>query len=405
MKKSVNIILAAVLSISMIGCKESVVLEEQVKSVEGVKSFDILETPVEIATEEVIYPSLFINDNVYGATFINGEDPINDVADFKVYYIDKDGNYNEDKDSKFFFTEIGGNVSTLSYYGLTKEYDNRYIPIDEKEYYYRDNLNDITIKIEGLNELVNEINLLSSDYLTWDHYILGDNKYFALTLNLYNDDLNSSNLIEQTLFLIEIESGKTIKVKTKNKDESSSILYMYYDENINSIMTIISDNKVKKITITDNNIKLENYKELNFQEYELYNDFGNYIKIYNDSLIFTLKDKDNFNEDNFIENIRYGVYNKLSGEVELLDKDIFIMEVFGKSNLISVIYNDDTYLAEIDGDNNIELIYKFDKQGYDYMSVYGVSNEEGNRLFIRKTLFNGELESYKKEEYFFIDLK
>ncbi|MDO5779608.1 MAG: hypothetical protein Q4Q02_03680 [Clostridium sp.] len=405
MKKSVNIILAAVLSISMIGCKESVVLEEQVKSVEGVKSFDILETPVEIATEEVIYPSLFINDNVYGATFINGEDPINDVADFKVYYIDKDGNYNEDKDSKFFFTEIGGNVSTLSYYGLTKEYDNRYIPIDEKEYYYRDNLNDITIKIEGLNELVNEINLLSSDYLTWDHYILGDNKYFALTLNLYNDDLNSSNLIEQTLFLIEIESGKTIKVKTKNKDESSSILYMYYDENINSIMAIISDNKVKKITITDNNIKLENYKELNFQEYELYNDFGNYIKIYNDSLIFTLKDKDNFNEDNFIENIRYGVYNKLSGEVELLDKDIFIMEVFGKSNLISVIYNDDTYLAEIDGDNNIELIYKFDKQGYDYMSVYGVSNEEGNRLFIRKTLFNGELESYKKEEYFFIDLK
>ena len=405
MKKSVNIILAAVLSISMIGCKESVVLEEQVKSVEGVKSFDILETPVEIATEEVIYPSLFINDNVYGATFINGEDPINDVADFKGYYIDKDGNYNEDKDSKFFLTEIGGNVSTLSYYGLTKEYDNRDIPIDEKEYYYRDNLNDITIKIEGLNELVNEINLLSSDYLTWDNYILGDNKYFVLTLNLYNDDLSSSNLIEQTLFIIEMESGKTIKVKTKNKDESSSILYMYYDENINSIMTIMSDNKVKKITVTDNDIKLENYKELNFQDYGLYTDFGNYIKSCKDSLIFALKDKDNFSEENFIENTRFGVYNKITGEVQLLDKDIFVMDVFGESNLISVIYNDDTYLAEIDGDNNIELIYKFDKQGYDYMSVYGVSNEEGNRLFIRKTLFNGELESYKKEEYFFIDLK
>lgn len=403
MKKIINMILITSLSLSLIGCKESVVLEEKVKSIDGVKSFNVVETPIEIE-DQLIYPSLFINDKVYGAEAISSDDDPSSIIGLKGYYIDKDGNYNVDNESKFFLTEIG-NVSSLYYCGLTKEYDNRDIAIDEKEYYYRDNLNDIIIKIEGLNELINDLNLLSSDYLTWDHYILGDNKYFALTLNLYNYDLNSSNLIEQTLFLIEIESGKTIKVKTKNKDESSSILYMYYDENINSIMAIISDNKVKKITITDNNIKLENYKELNFQEYELYNDFGNYIKIYNDSLIFTLKDKDNFNEDNFIENIRYGVYNKLSGEVELLDKDIFIMEVFGKSNLISVIYNDDTYLAEIDGDNNIELIYKFDKQGYDYMSVYGVSNEEGNRLFIRKTLFNGELESYKKEEYFFIDLK
>lgn len=405
MKKSVNIILAAVLSISMIGCKESVVLEEQVKSVEGVKSFDILETPVEIATEEVIYPSLFINDNVYGATFINGEDPINDVADFKGYYIDKDGNYNEDKDSKFFLTEIGGNVSTLSYCGLTKEYDNRYIPIDEKEYYYRDNLNDITIKIEGLNELVNEINLLSSDYLTWDNYILGDNKYFVLTLNLYNDDLSSSNLIEQTLFIIEMESGKTIKVKTKNKDESSSILYMYYDENINSIMAIMSDNKVKKVNVINNEIKLEDYKELNFQDYKLYGDYGYNIKNYKDNLIFALVDKDAADEEISMDNIRCAIYNKLSGEVQLLDKGIFIMDVFGESNLISVIYNDDSYLAEIDEDNNIELIYKFDKKEYDYIFIDGVSNEEGNTLFISKTLFSEGTEINQKEEYSFIDLK
>lgn len=403
MKKIINMILVTTLSLSLIGCKESVVLEEKVKSIDGVKSFNVVETPVEIE-DQLIYPSLFINDNVYGAEAIRSDSDYSSIIGLKGYYIDKDGNYNVDNESKIFLTEFG-NVSSMSYCGLTKEYDNRYIPIDEKEYYYRDNLNDITIKIEGLNELVNEINLLSSDYLTWDNYILGDNKYFVLTLNLYNDDLSSSNLIEQTLFIIEMESGKTIKVKTKNKDESSSILYMYYDENINSIMTIMSDNKVKKITVTDNDIKLENYKELNFQDYELYTDFGNYIKSYKDSLIFFLKDKDNFSEENFIENTRVGVYNKITGEVQLLGKDIFIMEVFGKNNLISVIYNDDTYLAQIDGDNNIELIYKFDKQGYDYISIYGLVNEEGNRLFIRKTLFNSELSSYQKTEYSFIDLK
>lgn len=403
MKKIINMILVTTLSLSLIGCKESVVLEEKVKSIDGVKSFNVVETPIEIE-DQLIYPSLFINDNVYGAEAIRSDSDYSSIIGLKGYYIDKDGNYNVDNESKIFLTEFG-NVSSMSYCGITKEYDNRYIPIDEKEYYYRDNLNDITIKIEGLNELVNEINLLSSDYLTWDNYILGDNKYFVLILNLYNDDLSSSNLIEQTLFIIEMESGKTIKVKAKNKDESSSILYMYYDENINSIMAIMSDNKVKKITITDNDIKLENYKELNFQDYELYSDFGNYIKSYKDSLIFTLKDKDNFSEENFIENTRFGVYNKITGEVQLLDKDIFVMEVLGESNLISVIYNDYTYLAQIDEDNNIELIYKFDKQGYDHISIYGVVNEEGNRLFIRKTLFNNETPSYNKPEYSFIDLK
>ena len=403
MRKIINMILVTTLSLSLIGCKESVVLEEKVKSIDGVKSFNVVETPVEIE-DQLIYPSLFINDNVYGAEAIRSDSDYSSIIGLKGYYIDKDGNYNVDNESKIFLTEFG-NVSSMSYCGLTKEYDNRYIPIDEKEYYYRDNLNDITIKIEGLNELVNEINLLSSDYLTWDNYILGDNKYFVLTLNLYNDDLSSSNLIEQTLFIIEMESGKTIKIKTKDEDESNSILYMYYDENIDSIMAIMSDNKVKKITITDNDIKLENYKELNFQDYELYSDFGNYIKSYKDSLIFTLKDKDNFSEENFIENIRFVIYNKIIGEVQLLDKDIFIMEVFGKNNLISVIYNDDSYLAQIDEDNNIELIYKFDKQGYDYISIYGVVNEEGNRLFICKTLFNKETESNTKKEYSFIDLK
>lgn len=285
MRKIINMILVTALSLSIIGCKESVVLEEKVKSIDGVKAFNVVETPVEIAKEEVIYPSLFINDKVYGAEAIRSDSDYSSTIGLKGYYIDKDGNYNVDNESKIFLTEFG-NVNSISYCGLTKEYDNRDIQIGEKEYYYRDNLNDITIRIEGLNELVNEFNLLSSDYLTWDNYILGDNKYFVLILNLYNHDLSSSNLIEQTLFLIEMENGKTIKVKTKNEDESSSILYMYYDENINSIMAIMSDNKVKKITITDNDIKLENYKELNFQHYELYTDFGNYIKSYNDSLIF-----------------------------------------------------------------------------------------------------------------------
>lgn len=404
MKKFLSIILTTIISLSVIGCKESVVLEDRVKSVEGVKAFDVLETPVEFEKEEVLYPSLFVNDNVYGAEFINGEDPLNDITDLKGYYIDKDGNYNEDKGSKCFLTKIG-NVSTINYCGLTKEYDNRDISIDEKEYYYRDNLNDITIKIEGLNELIDNFNLSYSEYLKWDYYILGENKYFVLTLRLYEGNLELSNFIEQSLFIVEIESGKTIKVKIKDENETNSIIYVYYDESINSIMAIMSDNKVKKVNVINNEIYLEDYKELNFQNYKLYHNYGFFIKEYKDNLIFTLIDEENFTEEDFMENIRYSIYNKKSGEVQLLDKGIFIMDVFGESNLISVIYNDDSYLAEIDENNNIELIYKFDKKDYDYVSIYGVSNEEGNRLFICKTLFNKELESNQKEEYSFIDLK
>lgn len=403
MKKIISMVLVTFLSLGFIACKESVVLEEKVRGVDVIKPFNVVETPVEIE-QQLIYPSLFINNNVYGAETIRSGDEPGSIIGLKGYYIDKYGSYNVDNESKFFLTEFG-NISSVSYCGLTKEYDNRDISIAEKEYYYRDNLNDITIKIEGLNEVVNDLNLLSSQYLSWNDYILENNKYFVLTLDLYNEDLSSSNLIEQTLFIVEIESGKTRIIKTKNKDEISNVLYIYYDENINSIMVIMSDNKVKKLSITDNDIKLESYKELNFQGYELYNDMGNYMKNYKDSIIFTLIDKDNFSEDNFIENTGYAIYNKESGEVQLLDEEIFIMDVFGESNLISVIYNDDTYLAQVDGDNNIELIYKFDKQGCDYISIYGVVNEEGNRLFVRKTLFNREPPSYQNTEYSFIDLK
>ena len=133
MKKFLSIILTTIIGLSIIGCKESVVLEEHVKSVEEVKEFDVVETSVEIEKEEVIYPALFINDNVYGAETITSNDEPSSIIGLKGYYIDKDGNYNEDNESKIFLTEIG-NVSIVSYCGLTKEYDNRDIPIDEKEY-------------------------------------------------------------------------------------------------------------------------------------------------------------------------------------------------------------------------------------------------------------------------------
>ena len=119
MKKTINMILVTALSLSLIGCKESVVLEENIKDIEELKNFEVVETPVEI-TKEWVYPSFFEGDNIYGAdledTIENGEQTVTE------YYIDKYGKYNVSNNDKFFTTEIKDN-NKLSYIGITKKYD------------------------------------------------------------------------------------------------------------------------------------------------------------------------------------------------------------------------------------------------------------------------------------------
>ena len=108
--------------------------------------------------------------------------------------------------------------------------------------------------------------------------------------------------------------------------------------------------------------------------------------------------------NSYKEVLRCAVYNTLTGEVELLDDDMWVTNVFGKNNLLTLSYNNDAYLAQIQDNNEIEFKHKFDKGDGVYIDAMGVINEEGNRIFITKRIADTRY-AQARFEYSFIDLK
>ena len=406
MKKTINMILVTALSLSLIGCKESVVLEEKIKDIEELKNFEVVETQVEI-TKEWVYPSFFEGDNIYGAdledTIENGEQTVTE------YYIDKYGKYNVSNNDKFFTTEIKDN-NKLSFIGITKKYDETDTSEREKEYYYRDNLNDITVKVEGLNDLINYIRIDSDEYVILNTSGIEDNKYIYIDVEALKNrgGYVKRNVSEQIIYIIDRETGEVSITHNKSEDEEglkSAVFNIYYDKNLESLMAITIDHKVKKINIKNNKILFEEYRELNLQGYELYFIF-NMNEVSKDKIIFQLIDEsvDMNTINSYKEVLRCAVYNTLTGEVELLDDDMWVTNVFGKNNLLTLSYNNDAYLAQIQDNNEIEFKHKFDKGDGVYIDAMGVINEEGNRIFITKRIADTRY-AQARFEYSFIDLK
>ena len=406
MRKTINMILAIALSLSLIGCKGSIVLEENTKNIEELKNFEVVETPVEI-TKEWVYPSFFEGDKIYGADLEVSTE--NGGSNVREYYIDTDGKYNIINSDKFFTTEIKY-TNKLSYVGITKSYDEREVSELEKEYYYRDNLNDITVKVEGLNDLINDIRLDSDEYVTWNTNGIQDNKYIYIDVEVLKNrgGYLKKNVSEQIMYIINSETGEISISHNKSEDEEglkSAVFNIYYDKNLESLMAITIDHKVKKINIKNNKILFEEYRELNLQGYELYFIF-NMNEVSKDKIIFQLVDEsvDMNTINSYKEVLRCAVYNTLTGEVELLDDDMWVTNVFGKNNLLTLSYNNDAYLAQIQDNNEIEFKHKFDKGDGVYIDAMGVINEEGNRIFITKRIADTRY-AQARFEYSFIDLK
>lgn len=406
MRKTINMILAIALSLSLIGCKGSIVLEENTKNIEELKNFEVVETPVEI-TKEWVYPSFFEGDKIYGADLEVSTE--NGGSNVREYYIDTDGKYNIINSDKFFTTEIKY-TNKLSYVGITKSYDEREVSELEKEYYYRDNLNDITVKVEGLNDLINDIRLDSDEYVTWNTNGIQDNKYIYIDVEVLKNrgGYLKKNVSEQIMYIINSETGEiSISHNKSEKEEGleSAVFNIYYDENLESLMAITIDHKAKKINMENSKISFEEYSKLNLQGYELYSAF--YMnEVAKNKIIFQLIDesRDMNTINSYKEVLRCAVYNTLTGEVELLDENMWITNVFGKNNLLILSYNNESYLAQIQDNNEIEFKHKFDKGDGVYIDAMGVINEEGNRIFITKKIADTRYDQ-ARFEYSFIDLK
>ena len=384
--KKVLIAMLLISSMVSVGCKDSIILDENTLAQQkDVQNFEITEMPVDL------------NGNFTAFNYVDDK-----VIGFKVVHEDKEYNLEEviiNEEGKFIEDEkylISGETFNDTIFcgaeGITQEYDTEKQG-DEREFYYRDNLNDITIRLDGFNELIKNY---KDGYYKEGRKLSNSQKYYVISLNKYDislkEDFNSG--INQQIIILDIEHEKMYYkneariINSNNIDISNSdnerVISLYYDEGINSIMAITYSGKVKKVILEGNNIEFEDYKVLNLQGYKLYNNgVVEIMQLSDKKFILTLEDSEN-------TGYVYAVYDYTSGELNILEKDIQDVYTLGKNNLFTVKYNQEAYLAQLKEDYSVEFIYKFSKDNYKCINAYGVMNGNGDKVFIKKYIYTGE---------------
>lgn len=386
MKKLLSILFVFVLSLSIIGCKESVVLNEDVR-VETDREYKITEIKVDIKDD--FRPFMYKGDKVYGA--------IPDISEYdaRTYVVNKNGEF-KTNDVNF---AIKSNLDNYADYGLTQELDKKKQG-SLRDFYYRDDTNDITIKLESYNELTKEYRSRNR-YIEYVHKKLNSEKYLPITISKYDDDKETdilkTNFQQQQVVIIDIKSGKIYYKENDNSNIDECVNSFYYDEGLNSIMAIMYSGKVKKVNLNNKFIEFEDYKTLNLQGYEIHDNGLIYSEneILQDKLVIKLKNKKD-------KSMAHGIYNINSSEVSILDKDIFITRVLEKDGLFTMNYKENSYLAQMNEDYTIKYLYKVSDDNKCMISN-SLINEEGNSIFIVKNIYEGE-EKRSKEEYSFLEL-
>lgn len=402
--KKILVSILILASINTIGCNDTMVLEENTKEVSIVKGenektdiiedFDIKEVPVDI--ENNFIPRVYINDKVLG-TNISELDKEKEIT----YSLTKDGEVTKYEDENFLVLNNYANCYYYNYYGVTERKE-KVKNTTVSQYYYVDKMKNIEFKLDGFNT----INLkYQSQGTGYGDILQGNDNYYVIYFSKYSGDFYSqysSEGSEQQVLLIDIKNEKMyLKEENDMKNGETFIASMYYDENLNCIMALTYDGKIKKVSINNDKIQLKDYKDINLQGYKICYKYGGMIDnrgIDNKVILEVTKNRKD-------EKFTSAIYDIKSNELVVLEEGLNIHNIMGKNNLVNVIYKDEPYIAQIREDNTINYLYKFGDDKNKYYSAYGVINEEGNSIFIKKYLNEAPEGEYSlKEEYSFLKL-
>lgn len=419
--RKLMMLMVITLSLLGIGCNETVVLEENTTVAQEIKEFEVTEVPIDL--KEDFWPLKFIDDKLIVARSTYDYD---NRQQYRSGFIDENGKIKDMNNEELVASEYG-HKTIYGYYGISQEYDTKKEG-SIREFYYRDILKDITIRLDGFNELTKKYRT-SRGYIFEQRYLANNEKYYMLLISKYDPDDGSGlveiNTDEQMVIIIDIENKKMYykKVDTFGENEGNDdnniisnhsesrdncVYSLYYDEEIESIMAITFSGKVKKVNLENGNIDLQEHRTLNLQGYELDDnslEFGKSIS--SEDYVIRLK---NPNDNSII----FGIYNSNSGEINLLEEGMYVTSELGKHDLVTISYKNEAYLAQIKEDYTVEFIYKFTdltNENYKCSTAYAIMNNEGNRIFTVKTMYYGEnlqegFDNNKiRSDYSFIDLK
>lgn len=409
------------LALFCIGCSATIVLEENTAVNKEIEKFDVTETALDISEDFSAF--CYVDGKVgIGRTKYNSTGKYDYISSF----IDKEGNI-EDSEEDFLVTSEFGSTTITSATGVTQEYDTEKQG-SLREYYYRDGIKDITIRLDGFNELTKKYRT-SGRYTVESRYIENNDDYYMLLISKYDSNkenrLVEINTDEQMMIIIDIKNEKmyskeinTFRENNENSDttivsdhnysKDNCVYGLYYDKELESIMAITFGNKVKKVNLSGGYIKLEDYRNLGLKGYELDNNSFDFIfDISNDNFIMRLK---NPKDDSKV----YAVYNSISGEINLLEEGMYVTGELGKYNLVTISYKNEAYIAQIKEDYTVEFLYKFTDltdENYKCIAAYTIMDYDSDEIFVIKSMYGGDslengFDNTKvRTDYSFIDLK
>ena len=378
-------------SITSVGCKDTIVLEENASINQTVEKYEFTEEAIDLNGDFMFMN--YENNKVIGARYNIEEtkyissDEINE--NYEYFSIsDKSNEINK------IYDDIALNSEGLTmnykwdYYGITNEVE-KDLELDKREYYYVDKLKDISIRLDGARDILYKLRD-EMIYFDYGNKLPGNDDYYIMYLCSGWDGAEKHLYRDQQIIIVDIKNEK-IFYKEQLEDEENFIYLTYFDKNLNSIMAITFDGKVKKVNLNGNYIEFEEYKTLNLQEYTLNNnniDYRRYREVLDNKVVISLINSNSVNK------YFTGIYDMVSGELKILDKEIEINYVLGKNNLVFAIYDEEAYLGKVKEDNSVELLYSLSTKEEKCMEAYGIINEEGDEIFVNKYMGRAFSEEY-----------
>lgn len=378
MKKIISLMIG-LLSISMISCSNTKVLEENTKEVKSDDKYTITERNISNNYEDKLFMPLFYNsDEIYGTlSNFNSQN----FEDYNIpYFLDNEGKLKEVDKGAFTDKEIGL-IKYKSGYGSEGVYFIEGSRSSERKFYYIDIKNNIEINLEGYEKIYNKIEPQFNTRSDGGYRLEGNKNYYIHRYENFNNEGELEGV--QEIIIVDIKNNTFYIMEAIDK----KYYYFYYDNKENSIMTIDSLGKIYKVILEEGKTRCEFYKEINLNGLKLYDKHG-YFRCYieNDNLILNI-----YNDTTGIAYIDRAniLYNLNSSEITIMNPEKSILGKIENTDFFLVLYNEYKYLAELSDNGEMDLIYKLDdSEGYKYF--VGAANEKGNSIFVARIKENEE---------------
>ncbi|WP_195263030.1 hypothetical protein [Clostridium sp. 1001275B_160808_H3] len=378
MKKIISLMIG-VLSISMVSCNNTKVLEENTKEIKSNDKYTIAERNIANINEDMLFMPLFYDSEGIFGTLNNFNS--HNFDDYNIpYYLDYDGTFKEVDKGTFTDEEIGF-IKDKGSNGSNGVYFMEGIRASERKFYYIDLKNNIKINLEGYEKIYNKIEPQFNIESNGGYTLEGNENYY---IHLYQN-CNNEGQLEGLQEILIVDLKNNIFYTMESTD--TKYYYFYYDQKERSIMAIDNLGKIYKVRLEEGKVICEFYKDINLNDLRLYNKHG-YFSCYmeNDNLILNI-DNDTMEKDySDRSNI---LYNLTLSEITIMNPEKILLGKIEDTDFFLISYNDDKYLAELNDIGEMDLIYKLDdSEGYKYMSH--IANEDGSSIFIVRIKYNEE---------------